>query len=1009
MSRTSFKQLLMKEQLMEQERREQQQQQQQSLYSNHRSAHHRRGSHNSLARLNNNNSFSTNNNSQRDHANTTQGNKLFSYVTGNTNIDNNSNNDAVKTSCMGAEPIFERHTSTLIGAQTPTRPNQTQQQQQHQNATQHPLSNSISTATSSSSSTSPSTASSRSPLFKQVSLQYPTKFQHQHLQQSSPLHDLELPTDRLEQRSATSKTAPLTTNRASWLSDFKQFSSSALPQQSSSGNIRQPHSLPTGIISMQTNQTQSSSDLNGGQQHQQQQHHFQLNNNNHSFAQHQFNNSIDLSSIDRHHHSQQQQEQIQQQEAQSNSNNGQQRTLTNQHHQAIHQQHPLHNSASFDIEQLQSTDNYTSASSNSERQQVLPSSSSPATSSMRHSASLKVVNDIEHNQASLSLNSSSKRHPSPSLVHVAPDQMSPSHSFHTIHRINRELSVPSSGGANFNMQMSSPSPMSQDATDSISDDLSNINEEEIWPEDLPPVGAQVRSGSVKQQPLHSLSTDLGQHHAAQMSSIDSSADNHYYQQPRSYMEAFLKSNHEPNQNLATQHAFSASATTNPSYLDGSDSMMNNERANVKVPRELILGASLNQDAGGENFENQNQSFSNVFLQSGATASSLRPNMSMNSTNNNLKYSSSASLSYPSEYLQHSNQMPQYQSLNKHNMLSQHQMSYEHSPTSSSINSMLPNLRTPTSVPLSDTPLSTHNQLSSSYPSNQSDIDSGIKSLSKERLKKDNHNQIERRRRYNINDRIKELSSLLPTSSDNARYYALVRDMKQHKGTILKASVDYVRMLKKEVYDLEMANRQMAMRMQEMEHVDRSVQGLGLNMDDSTTPHNQQQMQQNSEPSPVLWHPSITSAHEHNRTRDNNNNKDDNCHYEEHDMDATNIDTYGTSTQMTSNNSDYEHQSSHLSQSDQREQGEIYDKHNINEMRQDQYQMEQSDGSYRGIYSNQAENIKNEMESEKHCETSGEVCHHQQQCQQIAQQKEHQPEQQEVNIQPSDNQTVEQSA
>lgn len=32
---------------------------------------------------------------------------------------------------------------------------------------------------------------------------------------------------------------------------------------------------------------------------------------------------------------------------------------------------------------------------------------------------------------------------------------------------------------------------------------------------------------------------------------------------------------------------------------------------------------------------------------------------------------------------------------------------------------------------------------------------------KERQKKDNHNKIERRRRYNINDRIKELGTLLP--------------------------------------------------------------------------------------------------------------------------------------------------------------------------------------------------------------------------------------------------------
>ncbi|KAM6929657.1 transcription factor E3a isoform 2-T2 [Lycodopsis pacificus] len=40
-----------------------------------------------------------------------------------------------------------------------------------------------------------------------------------------------------------------------------------------------------------------------------------------------------------------------------------------------------------------------------------------------------------------------------------------------------------------------------------------------------------------------------------------------------------------------------------------------------------------------------------------------------------------------------------------------------------------------------------------------------KALIKERQKKDNHNIIERRRRFNINDRIKELGDLIPKSSD----------------------------------------------------------------------------------------------------------------------------------------------------------------------------------------------------------------------------------------------------
>ncbi|KAG7220394.1 hypothetical protein INR49_018232 [Caranx melampygus] len=40
-----------------------------------------------------------------------------------------------------------------------------------------------------------------------------------------------------------------------------------------------------------------------------------------------------------------------------------------------------------------------------------------------------------------------------------------------------------------------------------------------------------------------------------------------------------------------------------------------------------------------------------------------------------------------------------------------------------------------------------------------------KALMKERQKKDNHNLIERRRRFNINDRIKELGALIPKSTD----------------------------------------------------------------------------------------------------------------------------------------------------------------------------------------------------------------------------------------------------
>ncbi|XP_031421975.1 microphthalmia-associated transcription factor-like isoform X2 [Clupea harengus] len=94
----------------------------------------------------------------------------------------------------------------------------------------------------------------------------------------------------------------------------------------------------------------------------------------------------------------------------------------------------------------------------------------------------------------------------------------------------------------------------------------------------------------------------------------------------------------------------------------------------------------------------------------------------------------------------------------------------------------------------------------------------VRALAKERQKKDNHNLIERRRRFNINDRIKELGTLIPKSNDP--------DMRWNKGTILKASVDYIRKLQREQQrakeletrqkKLEHANRHLILRIQELE-------------------------------------------------------------------------------------------------------------------------------------------------------------------------------------------------
>lgn len=110
--------------------------------------------------------------------------------------------------------------------------------------------------------------------------------------------------------------------------------------------------------------------------------------------------------------------------------------------------------------------------------------------------------------------------------------------------------------------------------------------------------------------------------------------------------------------------------------------------------------------------------------------------------------------------------------------------------------------------------------------------------SKDRIKKDNHNMIERRRRYNINDRIKELGDLLPKNNDP--HYELVRDSRQNKGTILKSSVDYIRALKSDINkmkqvendnrNLQAVNRKLLLRIQELEN---QAKANGLPVENST--------------------------------------------------------------------------------------------------------------------------------------------------------------------------------
>ncbi|KAM9475176.1 transcription factor E3a isoform 2-T3 [Clarias gariepinus] len=148
-------------------------------------------------------------------------------------------------------------------------------------------------------------------------------------------------------------------------------------------------------------------------------------------------------------------------------------------------------------------------------------------------------------------------------------------------------------------------------------------------------------------------------------------------------------------------------------------------------------------------------------------------------------------------------------------------------------------------------------VSNSCPANLQNVkteltDAEAKAIIKDRQKKDNHNLIERRRRFNINDRIKELGDLVPKSCDP--------EMRWNKGTILKASVDYIRKLQKEQQrakemeqrqkKLEHTNRALLLRIQELEMQAR-VHGLAPSQIPEAIVVQQQQQQQQQQLTSVL--------------------------------------------------------------------------------------------------------------------------------------------------------------
>ncbi|XP_040059271.2 transcription factor EB isoform X2 [Gasterosteus aculeatus] len=142
--------------------------------------------------------------------------------------------------------------------------------------------------------------------------------------------------------------------------------------------------------------------------------------------------------------------------------------------------------------------------------------------------------------------------------------------------------------------------------------------------------------------------------------------------------------------------------------------------------------------------------------------------------------------------------------------------------------------------------------------------SEIRAQAKERQKKDNHNLIERRRRFNINDRIKELGTMIPKSND--------LDMRWNKGTILRASVEYIKRMQKDAHRsrevennfkrMEMANKQLMLRIQELEMQAR-IHGLPSPSPSALNPPDPMgsYIKQETSPEENLSH-SMAQAHHH---------------------------------------------------------------------------------------------------------------------------------------------------
>ena len=94
---------------------------------------------------------------------------------------------------------------------------------------------------------------------------------------------------------------------------------------------------------------------------------------------------------------------------------------------------------------------------------------------------------------------------------------------------------------------------------------------------------------------------------------------------------------------------------------------------------------------------------------------------------------------------------------------------------------------------------------------------------KRRRRRESHNAVERRRRDHINEKIQELSGLLPEFASDAQN-------KPNKGVILKRSVDYIRHMQvfaARQMDRTMELEQVLMRLCQQKGIEEAELGLSV--------------------------------------------------------------------------------------------------------------------------------------------------------------------------------------